>query len=191
MEHKLFRKLELKTFDQPGMFSGILSIYGGIDEYNDRILPGAYTKTIKENGGRVPLLWQHDPAEPIGELALEDTQRGLAVTGRLVLADDVPAARKAYALLKAGVIRGLSIGFRPIKSMVVNGIREISEARLFEGSIVTFNADPEAHVSVVKATRSEATDAELRAAFDETFAKWHAKLDRMRFQDELWKAMNS
>jgi hypothetical protein len=63
----------------------------------------------------------------------------------------VQKAREAYALIKAGVIKGLSIGFRPVKKQVVEGVRHLKEIDLAEGSIVTFPALPTAQIEAVKA----------------------------------------
>ena len=57
------------------------------------------------------MLWQHDPAEPIGRwLTLAEDARGLYVRGRLNLA--VARARDIHALMRDGAVDGLSIGFR-------------------------------------------------------------------------------
>ena len=46
--------------------------------------------------------------DPIGLGKLSDSREGLLVKGQLV--PESPTAAKAYALLKAGVLKGLSIG---------------------------------------------------------------------------------
>ena len=48
-----------------GRFEGYLSVFGNEDRYGDIVEPGAFTRTIEQNGGRFPLLWFHDPAEPV------------------------------------------------------------------------------------------------------------------------------
>ena len=47
-----------------GSFAGSLAVYNNIDLGGDLIEPGAFTKTIKEHGDQVPLLWQHKPDVP-------------------------------------------------------------------------------------------------------------------------------
>ena len=71
------------------------------------------------------------------------------VKGSLLLED--PTARKAYQFLKAGILKGLSIGFETIKSAFNGDVRELSEIRLWEGSIVTFPMNEAAAVTSVKA----------------------------------------
>src|SRR5260221_110039 len=71
-QHKNVLFTELKATDQEkGIFEGYLSVYGNVDSYKDIVEPGAFTKTIKDARGRqgkylFPLLWQHDPKDPIG-----------------------------------------------------------------------------------------------------------------------------
>jgi len=44
--------------------TGILAVTGNIDLGMDRIMPGAFVKTIGENARRVKHLWMHDAAAP-------------------------------------------------------------------------------------------------------------------------------
>ena len=64
------------------------------------VAPGAYAASLKrlaDTGDKVRMLWQHDPAEPIGRwLSILEDARGLRVTGRLNLA--VQRAREIAAL---------------------------------------------------------------------------------------------
>ena len=66
------------------------------------------------------MLWQHDPAQPIGiwDEVREDAT-GLYVKGRLL--PDVARAREAQALLAAGAVDGLSIGYRTLRAESVPG----------------------------------------------------------------------
>ena len=147
MDHRDFT-FECKALREDGSFTGLLSVYGVVDEYRDSVEPGAFTKTLEQNGGTVPLLWQHDTSNPIGTLKLTDSPEALRAEGNLVLT--VPQARIVYDLLKAGVVRGLSIGFKSVQDAVENGIRKLKEIRLFEGSLVTIPANPAALVESVK-----------------------------------------
>ena len=72
----------------------------------------------------------------IGLGKLSDSREGLVVKGELVL--ESPVAAKAYALLKRGVLKGLSIGYDSVKSRMVDNVRRLSELKLFEISLVTF-----------------------------------------------------
>ena len=66
------------------------------------------------------------------------------------LALESPVAQKAYGLLKKGVLKGLSIGYDDVKSRIVEGVRRLSEMKLWEVSLVTFPMNPAAQVLGVK-----------------------------------------
>ncbi len=144
--------LEVKALQEDGTFEGILAAYGNVDLGGDLIERGAFAKTLQESGGEVPMLWQHDPAQPIGIMKLKDSPEGLIASGHLLL--EVPQAKTAYLLLKAKVIKGLSIGFDTIQDSVDKGIRHLKELRLWEGSLVTFPMNLQALVSSVKARQA-------------------------------------
>ncbi|KPF41087.1 HK97 family phage prohead protease [Rhizobium sp. G187] len=147
--------LTLKGVDGAGMFSGYASLFGEVDLGRDAIEPGAFAASIAARGaGGVRMLYQHDPTEVIGRwTVLKEDQRGLYVEGQL--ATEVSRAREVHALMKAGALDGLSIGFRAVKTRNErkSGVRRIVEADLWEISVVTFPMLPTARVSNVKHRR--------------------------------------
>lgn len=145
---KLRMRLEIKEISAEGSFEGLLSPYGNIDNGNDVVVAGAYTKTLKDQGNTRPLLWQHKTDVPIGNLTLEDRPDGLWCKGELLMA--LPEAQKAYLLIKAKIVKGLSIGFEAIKDSIENGVRLLKEIKLWEGSIVTFPMNDSALIASVK-----------------------------------------
>lgn len=153
---KQFRELQVKTIAPDGSFDGILAVYNNVDLGGDSILPGAFTKTIREHGNEVPMLWQHDTKEPIGTLTLTDSQDALLVKGQLLM--ELPMAQKAYALLKAQIIKGLSIGYDTIKKDTEAGVRKLKEIRLWEGSVVTFPMNQLAMVTAIKSLLEKKDD---------------------------------
>jgi len=148
MKTKLRMRLEIKEIAPDGTFEGILSPYGNVDAGGDVVEPGAYTKTLQEQGLTRPLLWQHKTDVPIGQLTLEDRTDGLWCKGSLLMA--LPEAQKAYLLIKAKIVRGLSIGFEAIKEALQNGVRHLKEIKLYEGSVVTFPMNESALITSVK-----------------------------------------
>jgi HK97 family phage prohead protease len=162
MNVKSFSAPYLKSLTEEGTFEGRLAVYNTVDEGGDVIEPGAFTKTLQESGGVVPLLWQHDTCQPIGVLHLTDSQTALNCKAQLVLS--VPQARQAYDLIRAGVVKGLSIGYLAIKDAVAGEVRRLKELRLFEGSLVTFPMNLEAQVTAVK-TAAPADNSEVLEAF--------------------------
>jgi HK97 family phage prohead protease len=148
-------KFTVKAVDDKGSFSGLAAVYGNLDLGGDIIAPGAFSKTIRDKGGKVPILWQHDTHEPIGLGTLDDAQEGLKIDGQLCM--ESPVGQKAYALMKMGVLKGLSIGYDTIVSEwdSQQEIRTLKELRLWEVSLVTFPMNPLANVTDVKAAAGE------------------------------------
>jgi uncharacterized protein len=137
-----------------GVFEGYASLFNIPDLGKDVMVPGAFAASLKARGASgVRMLWQHDPAQPIGVwLQLVEDKRGLYVRGRLELA--VARAREVYALMRDRAVDGLSIGFRTQKSWrdPRTGIRRLERIDLWEISIVTFPMLPQARVGAVKGT---------------------------------------
>ena len=144
--------LNRKALDEAGVFEGYASLFNREDLSHDIIVPGAFRDTLKSRGAqRIKMLFQHDPAEPIGvwEEIREDA-RGLYVRGRLTLA--VAKAREVLALMQAGALDGLSIGFKAVKGRRdALGVRRLEKIDLWEISVVTFPMLPWARVESVKA----------------------------------------
>jgi len=180
-------RLDVKQLTESGTFEGYASIFNTADGGMDIILPGAFTDTLQRRG--LPkLLWQHDQSEPIGlfEHAEED-DRGLFVRGRLLT--EVRRAKEALALLRAGAVDGLSIGYRARDFEIDrDGVRRISSIDLFEVSLVTIPMQDQALVSAVKSADGIATIRDLEHALRDAgwsrksaqivCAKFEAKADR-------------
>lgn len=142
--------------DEAGVFEGYASLFGGEpDGYGDIIAPGAFTDTLgqhKMEGTKPLLLWMHDMTSPIGSwLDVREDERGLKVKGQLVL--DSVKGREAYALLKAGALNGLSIGYRATGfERLPGGGRRLTQVDLAEISLVTRPASKRTRVSGVKSS---------------------------------------
>lgn len=153
MEHRDFA-LRIKAMDNTGAFSGFASTYGQpADLVGDVVEPGAFKQSIVQQGLGFPLLWAHKQDEPIGLAKVSDSSSGLMVEGTLLMAD--PAAQRAYAHIKAGTIRGISIGFSLPRdggkvSYSNDGTRILKEIHLHEISLVAVPANPRAQVVSVK-----------------------------------------
>ena len=140
--------------DESGAIEGYASVFGAVDKGGDVVAKGAYRKSLaamKSSGLRVKMLWQHDPERPIGvwdEIVEDD--RGLIVKGRIL--PEIDKGREAIALVKAGAIDGLSIGYRTIAAAKdADGNRVLKEVELWEVSLVTFPMLPSATITSVKA----------------------------------------
>jgi len=173
MENSTF-KFALKSVTDAGVFEGLASVYNNIDLGGDIVAPGAFTRTLQAKGGEVPVLWAHDTRAPIGLGKLQDTSAGLAIRGQLVLS--VSKAREAYDLLRAKVLRGLSIGYDVVRSDVKDGARRLLELKLFEVSIVALPMNELAMVQSVKSNRPLAASSilELQQLIRDCRKNWGA-----------------
>lgn len=129
--------------------SGYASLFGLADQGGDVVAPGAYAgslKAMRARQGKVKMLWQHDPSQPIGVWdEVREDSRGLWVAGHLL--PDVAKAREAAALIAAGAVDGLSIGYRTKRATRdPKGHRLLTEIELWEVSLVTFPMQREARV---------------------------------------------
>lgn len=140
---------EDKSVSADGIVKGYASVSGNVDQGGDLIEPGAFADMKK-----LPkMLWQHDPAQPIGvwEKAVEDS-KGLYVEGRILT--ELSKGAEVHTMLKNDLIDGMSIGYRAksfeYKNKGKEVIRHLKSVELFEVSIVTFPMNPKALVTDVK-----------------------------------------
>jgi len=144
------------TIAADGAVEGYASLFGEVDAARDMVLPGAFAASLRVRGvRRIPMLFQHDPSEPVGVwLELREDWRGLYARGRLI--PEVARARELLALIRAGAIDGLSIGFRTVKSRIDprTRIRRLEAIDLWEISLVTFPLLAGARVRALKQWQS-------------------------------------
>lgn len=151
---------KVKSLDETGVFEGYASLFGEEDFGGDTVQKGAFARTIKENaalGRKFPVLWQHKTDEPIGVyLDVYEDAVGLFVKGQLLI-DDVQKSKEAYALMKAGAVTGLSIGYGVKEYSIIENPenswdykRTLIDIDLYEVSQVTFPMLDSARIDAVK-----------------------------------------
>lgn len=129
---------------------GYASLFWTRDLNDDVTAAGAFAASLARTGaGGVRMLSQHEAGRPIGvwDQAVEDG-RGLWVRGRIL--DVTPEGRMCAALVRAGAMDGLSIGFRTLKARPdeTGRLRVLTEVELWEVSVVTFPMLPGARLRV-------------------------------------------
>jgi HK97 family phage prohead protease len=147
----LHKTLEAKaTTTELGEFTAIAAAYS-IDRGGERIVPGAFSKTIEKwqaSGKMIPLHWDHrgDPEDIIGTVdpqLVKETDVGLMVGGKLDL-EGSDRATKVWRAMKDNSV-ALSFGY-----MVIDGgenksdeVYDLREVDLFEISVTPapMNAD--------------------------------------------------
>lgn len=156
--NRAFSTLELKALDEgKRTFKGIATTMA-TDRMGDVVeSAGAQFKLP------LPLLWQHDSADPIGWVrSAKVTKSGIEIEGEVASVDDGPLKErlnKAWQYIKSGIVRGLSIGFNPIESTEIEGSRwgrRFTAWEWLELSAVTIPANQEATILAVKSFATKA-----------------------------------
>lgn len=147
-------------------FSGYAAHFWSADSWWTAIKPGAFRKTLKERGDRIPVLWQHNPDWPIGRpTALKEDRTGLHFDA--TISEATTFGRDAMALLRDDVPLGMSFGFQTVKdrpatdddpidlSQLDGNVKKsdlwvIEEIKLWEISLVTFPANDRAEIHDVR-----------------------------------------
>ena len=116
MRIKEFRADVKAASDDAGTFEALVSVFGNIDDVGDKVMPGAFTKTLAEwteSGDPIPVVWSHrwdDPFAHIGHvIEAKETDRGLYVKGAMDL--DNPSAAQVHRLLKARRVKQFSFAY--------------------------------------------------------------------------------
>jgi len=169
MEKKQFH-IEIKqdSITDEGVFSGLASTFGGEpDSYGDIVMPGAFAESLMKGGRNkrgIAMLYQHNAAKPIGRWEkIQELEIGLYVEGRLNLEKQM--CKDILSDLKFGSIGGMSIGFNCDEEdmEIKDGIRYLKKINLWEISLVTFPANVNATVSLVKSIQNAKTTRDLEA----------------------------
>jgi len=158
--------LEVKADSESGIVEGYFSGFGNIDSDQDRILSGAFSKSIKEHGPdsssnrKIAHLAYHDTTRPLGVIQeLKEDEAGLYFRSKMGGHTEGQDFLKMY---QEGIIREHSIGFNYIADKIKQtterdeegleySVWDISEVKLWEGSAVVFGANSETpNLSIVK-----------------------------------------
>lgn len=146
-------------------------------EDDKRVITGVATTPTPDRVGDVieplgvkfenplPLLWQHRSDQPVGTVNFKKpTKDGISFEARLPQIE-VPGPLKdrvdtAWGEIKAGLVRGVSIGFRSIEENFMDdgGVRFV-ESEVLELSLVTIPANAEAVIETIKTFDAEALAA--------------------------------
>lgn len=159
MEQKTaYGLITLKSFDEKSRtFKGVASTVSP-DRSQDIVEPkGALFKLP------IPFLHQHKSQSPVGEITkARVTANGIEVEGHIKDIPDAPPSLKerldvAWAELKSGLVRGLSIGFNPKEYSFIKetGGIHFTKWEWLELSMVTIAANQEASITSIKAASGQ------------------------------------
>jgi HK97 family phage prohead protease len=135
-----------------GIVTGYFSAFNNIDSDGDVIVSGAYKKTVGENGpmgrNRIMHLLQHNPLMPLAKpMELMEDGKGLRFVSKIT---ETSYGKDVIKLYAEGVFNEHSVGFEIVKSDNKAGYREIREIKLWEGSTVTWGANPNTPIESMK-----------------------------------------
>ncbi|PJF10782.1 phage major capsid protein [Pseudorhodobacter sp. MZDSW-24AT] len=177
MTDRLEFKATLSVTDA-GEITGLAWPFGSPDRVGDVIEKGAFAAPAS-----LPMLFAHDQGQVIGvwdEIA--ESPEGLTVKGKL-LVDDVERAREVRAMIRAGAVSGLSIGFVTRSAKRHAKGRTISALDLHEISVVAVPAHPGAQITSIK---SNVLHKELTVELEETQTPANAPhIDTKAFESVL------
>lgn len=161
---------------------------GNIDYDNDIIVPEAFTKTLAERGpSGKNLIWSlvdhcADMNNVIGK-----PEQIYVENDMLIAITPIVETEKGEDIIKmyeAGLINQHSIGFSTMKSNVnKEGVRTITEVRLYEGSAVLWGANPETPTLGFK---GEMTIKDKRAELSNRLERLIKSFKGGRFTDETF-----
>lgn len=110
----------------------------------------------------LPLLWQHDHEKPVGTVKFEKpTKDGIRFVATLPAIAEEGKLKEmvdlAWQAVKAKLVRGVSIGFRPLEySHLDSGGIRFTESEIYELSLVSVPCNASASIETIKsiATRN-------------------------------------
>lgn len=155
-KHKTVTMTGIKTAGlADGEFIGWASTFGNTDSQGDRVMPGAFAKSIDAmaSGQVTPILWEHqrkDPRAFVGEIkSARETDEGLEIHAKLDL--DSPEGQAAYRQVKARRVGALSIGYGVRNATkAADGVQELTDLDLMEVSLVVRPANDRAVITASK-----------------------------------------
>jgi len=140
---------------------GMVSPYNGKPDLGgDIVEKGAFKRTLDQKGNSRVMLYQHKHDQPIGTINLKDTNEGLIAEDGMI-AKKLFWGKEASNLIEMGIIKGLSIGYRTIKSDRKGDYTSLKELALYEVSVVTFPMNENSNVTAFKNDCSFAEQLEL------------------------------
>ena len=159
------------------------SAFGNVDSDGDVIMPGSFTKTLKENGpnatNRIWHLFNHSTDKPIAK-PFEMMEDGFGLKARVKM-PNTTLGNDTYELYKEGHITEHSIGFQTIKSQAKSGYNEINEIKLFEGSSVLWGANANTPTVGVK--------SQIKSVLVDEMGKTIKSLRNGHFTDETFELL--
>lgn len=174
-QHKAF-PAEVKAIDDAtGQVEALVAVFGNVDHGGDRIVKGAFQRSIKEwqdRGDPIPVVFSHawgDLWSHIGVVDdIEETDKGLLARYTLDVHDN-PAAAQVYKLMKRRSLKEHSFAYGIKDAKVTkDGVNELRDLDIFEVGPTLKGMNPDTELLSVKSALEQADrlhDAEKATAF--------------------------
>lgn len=167
---------DFRAADDEAGFEGHAASWWSVDSYGTAMAPGAFKRTIKNRGEKIPVLWNHNADSPIGKhLTIREDKEGLYVN--IGIADDGAEGTVLLKRLRYGVPLGMSFGFQTVRSRPANDddpldmataplwlgkgkearsqVQVIEEVIYWESSPVTFPANENSAIDAIRSAHIE------------------------------------
>jgi HK97 family phage prohead protease len=142
--NRAFSILTLKAGQSDGTITGTAST-PETDRQGDILVPEGATFKLP-----LPLLWQHDHSKPIGHVtSAKVTSKGISIVAKIAVGVSTEIDN-AYRLIQAGLVQGLSVGFRTLESEPMARGYKINRWEWMELSACTLPCNAAATISSVK-----------------------------------------
>ncbi|MGH2667603.1 MAG: HK97 family phage prohead protease, partial [bacterium] len=142
-----------------GRFEALVAVFGNVDYQGDRVLKGAFTKSLqrwKGSGDPFPIIWSHDWGNPLAHIGkadpadMEETDSGLKIVGEIDL--DSEFAAQVYRLMKERRVKEFSFGYDVVEERPGDdGANDLAEVDVIEAGPTLKGANPRTELLGVKA----------------------------------------
>jgi len=160
MQNRAYSVLQVKSVDEDTRVIRGVATTPTVDRVGDIIDPMG----VKFQNP-MAFLWQHQHDKPIGTVTFDKpTTKGIEFEATIAKSDEPGTLKdrldEAWQSIKAGLVRAVSIGFRPIEySFMDNGGIRFSETEVYELSAVTIPANSDALITTIKSFDAAARKA--------------------------------
>lgn len=191
MQRKSFDIIETKTHGETGEFTALVSVFGNVDKVGDRVVDGAYTKTLKkwrDSGDPFPVVLAHRWNDVMAHIGYADPNnvqqvpQGLLVKGKLDIEDN-PIARQTYKLMKRRTLKEFSIGYTvPVggEKRAKDGANDLLEIDLVEFGPCLKGVNDATELRAVKSALEEQTVEQELQTLKDRLAAAQAEVEEWR-----------